>query len=452
MERGDFEDQWKKAFEDGEVEPSDQAWSAIEGQLIAAENKEMRGKVVFYQRLAAASLIFAALMSAMGFYYWRSGSQAVETLAALNRPQNTIEPDQHQTATVLKNNLPDNNTRSLTVMDRTGNPQSEKSMKSGTSVTTSDESPATPFYAVVAAQPSKMESTLPEVLPYDQLAGKAMSAEQPLVMAESPVINKPEEEIQAPELADPVTDELKKENETKRSKEALWAALNLSAGNYTPGGIGGSTSPIGPQQTAIIARGISPINTQAPVGSAYSVGFGIGKRVAGRWMVLSGLNYINESLGYTSNQVATSPTQTQAYLKNLASANAGSTVTFTSPYQINSVLEFVSIPVQAGYLILDRKLGFQVNAGVASDFLLRSTLQDQSGQAAKQSQGPGDESPYRSVNFAGLLSTELSLRLSSLYRISVVPGIRYMLNPATKSGTSNPYVTDIGFRFRYILK
>jgi hypothetical protein len=158
---------------------------------------------------------------------------------------------------------------------------------------------------------------------------------------------------------------------------------------------------------------------------------------------------LNQTSGYTSN----SSSQGQAYLANFGTLKSASSVTFTNPYPINSVLEFISVPVQAGYLIVDHKVGLQMNAGVSTDFLLRNTLQDPSGQVGSYSQNAGADSPYRSVNWAGLVSTELSYRLASQYRVSIVPGVRYFFNPAFKSGSSDhPYVTDIGFRFRYILR
>ncbi len=190
--------------------------------------------------------------------------------------------------------------------------------------------------------------------------------------------------------------------------------------------------------------------SRSGLGTSRSVGVTIGKHVTRRWVILGGINYLTQTSGYTSN----SSNQGQAYLASYGSLKPASAVTFTNPYPINSVLEFVAVPVQAGYLIVDRKLGLQMNAGISTDFLLRNTLQDPTGQVSGFSQGAGTDSPYRFVvNWAGLISTELSYRLARQYRVSIVPGIRYLFNPVFKSGTADhPYVTDIGFRFRYILR
>ncbi len=127
----------------------------------------------------------------------------------------------------------------------------------------------------------------------------------------------------------------------------------------------------------------------------------------------------------------------------------------TTPYNITSENEFVSVPVQAGYLFIDRKMGLQLNSGVSTDFFIRNTLSDPSGQRQSYSQSAGQDSPYRSVTFSGLLNSEVSYKLSNRYRVAVVPGFRYSFSPVLKStsgSSGNPFVWDVGFRFRYIFK
>jgi hypothetical protein len=115
-------------------------------------------------------------------------------------------------------------------------------------------------------------------------------------------------------------------------------------------------------------------------------------------------------------------------------------------------MEIVSIPVQAGYMIVDRRLGWQINAGVSSDFFLKNILEDKSGQRERFTQSAGSESPYRSVNWSGLMNTEVSYRIGNHYRLSLVPGVRYSFNSILKDPTDNgrPIVLDVGFRFKYL--
>ena len=131
-----------------------------------------------------------------------------------------------------------------------------------------------------------------------------------------------------------------------------------------------------------------------------------------------------------------------------------SVVAVSSPYEINSVNEYLSVPIQAGYLLVDRKIGLQLNSGFSTDFFMQNTLTDKSGQMASFSSNAGNDSPYRTVSWAGLLGTELSYKIAAQYRISIAPGLRYSLNSVLKSdaASTNPLVWDVGFRFRYIIK
>ena len=92
MERK-FEEEWRKAMEGAEVQPSEEAWLAMQSELIAAENQKMKHKVLFYQRLAAASVLLALLLGALGFYSWRNNSAGKADpadLSQLNQTENDI--------------------------------------------------------------------------------------------------------------------------------------------------------------------------------------------------------------------------------------------------------------------------------------------------------------------------------------------------------------------------
>ena len=99
--------------------------------------------------------------------------------------------------------------------------------------------------------------------------------------------------------------------------------------------------------------------------------------------------------------------------------------------------------------MVNRQVGLQFNAGVASDFFIKNSLVNPSGQLASSS----ENSSYQSLNWTALMSTELSYKVSTHYRVSLVPGMRYAFNSIlipTVGSSINPLVWDVGFRFRYI--
>jgi hypothetical protein len=243
----------------------------------------------------------------------------------------------------------------------------------------------------------------------------------------------------------------------KKTEENLWASVNATTGNYSPSGSFNTTSATSFYQNSNVSSLQSNYSTLASKGSAYSFGMNVGKRISERWVLQGGVSYLNQAIGYTSNTAVIDGNNNRlasvADYSNKDLANA-TIVTLITPYQLNSVSQFVSVPIQAGYLLVDRKVGLQFNSGVATDFFVLNTLTDKSGQLERYSEGPGESSPYRSLNWSALMSSELSYKLGKQYRVSLAPGLRYSFSPVLKSGSnsSTPLIWDLGFRFRYIFK
>jgi len=125
----------------------------------------------------------------------------------------------------------------------------------------------------------------------------------------------------------------------------------------------------------------------------------------------------------------------------------------TAPYSVNNNVQFVNVPMQAGYLVVNKKIGVQLNAGISTDLFLQNTITPEGGSLEKSTQGAGDSSPYRTVNFSGLVGTELTYKFGAHYRLALNPGLRYPMNSIYKSSTgveAAPLTFDVGLRFRYI--
>jgi len=262
-----------------------------------------------------------------------------------------------------------------------------------------------------------------------------------------------------------LADEEKKyasEQKTKISgSERLWTSVGFAAGAFNANNPNVTPAP----SNSFYNMNANSVNTAAKQskasGTSYSLGVSMGTMISERWVVQGGINYLTQSSDYTANSVVVidnnysslKAESVNAFTGQLADASSQPKVAQTFPYNVNNNVRFVSVPVQAGYLLLNKKFGVQLNAGVSTDLFLQNTITPDGGGVTKTTQGRGDDSPYRSLNFSGLMGTELSYRLGSKYRLSLNPGLRFPFNSVYKESTgidATPLTFDVGLRFRYI--
>jgi hypothetical protein len=242
------------------------------------------------------------------------------------------------------------------------------------------------------------------------------------------------------------SEELKKEE--SNDTEKLWTSVGFAAGSFNTVNSTASTSQ------SFAMNNVASQQAKAS-GSSYTVGLSMGTRVSKRWIVQGGVNYMTQSSDYTSNAVGASAdfANFSAPAVNSIMSEADSRIVPTAPYTINSSLRYVSIPLQAGYMIVNKRFGVQLNGGVSTDMFLQNTLTPESDNVSKTTQGSGENSPYRTFNFSGLVGTEFSYKFGQHYRLALNPGIRYPFNSIYKSDqpiTAMPLTFDVGLRFRYI--
>jgi hypothetical protein len=254
-------------------------------------------------------------------------------------------------------------------------------------------------------------------------------------------------------------------DEEEFAPEKLWTSVGFSAGSFNTINSSVSNSSGGSMMMADARKDAvdKVANQQAKAsGSSYSVGVSLGTRISSRWVLQGGVNYMTQASDYTASAVGTadyenfqapSVNSIMSADKLSMSAEALSNVVPTAPYNVNNSLQFVSVPVQAGYLLVNRKVGVQLNGGLSTDLFIQNTITPEGENLEKETKSNGSDSPYRTVNFSGLVGTELTYRFSKHYRLALNPGLRYPLNSIYKSDqpvTAAPLTFDIGLRFRYI--
>jgi hypothetical protein len=489
MERRNFEDAMKDAFQGAEKSPTDNVWTNIELELERAETGKIKRRLLFYQILAAASVSFAVLMAGVGYYALNSNN--TQSVIANNgqsqvKPENGAgnagvqQPGGNDTA---GNQLSENQAQGIESSDPSIIQENKTKGYAGASRAGQISNPSTSGNS--GQHISNNEATSDFLMPHDAngltqndaaaIAGAEDNSDflaqrqLPALYTLKPVtITITKEES----IADPVALMMlqladreramgeEKEKPNKINGESLWTSVGFSAGGYNAGhaNISQNSAASNVNFANAVAFNNSVSNQTAASGVSYSFGMVVGKRLAGRWVIQSGLNYMNNSVDYTSNQVVRSQDFKNfkaATLSDLRSpAQADNTVLQNvAAHDVNSSLEYLSIPVQAGFIAVDHKIGVQFNAGVATDLFIQNTINPEGSAIETIQIERGSESIYRSTNFSGLLNTELSYRFASRYRLSLNPGLRYPFNSIFKDEwgiSSTPLIFDVGVRFRYI--
>lgn len=493
LEDRKFEDEWKQAFADAEGDVNQSVWTNIDAKLANAESGAMKKRVLFYQWLAAASVVLA--MVAGGFLLLQTNAEnqrSISTITAktekagdssnlntgnpieLSPKRNSLSADSEPASSKLttlteskatfRNNAVNTQAQQTTKLkvraetkaDLTAridkaneitsvatnrNDESQK----GANANIHSETSVTPIAETTSqVVPSELKSRKATIAASEAIlqVEKSASTADTTRLIESPI--KIAQNNPAPE---PETQIASKEEPS----ENWWASLNGSAGSYTTGSATGSPA-LQSNTGGLNFQNGSTGTTNARAGTAFSYGVNVGKRIAPRWVIMSGIGYMTQSINYPSSSAVFSFNQAQAFMADISRTSASPSVSVAS-YELTSVNEFVTIPLQAGYLLVNQKVGLQLNAGIASDLFLRNTLSDPAGTLSSNSQSAGESSTYKTVNWSGLVGTELSYRISTHYRISVIPGMRYSFGSILKSnvnGSLTPLIWDVGFRFKYI--
>ncbi len=471
-----FEGPWRNAFDGAEVTPSPAAWQMIDVQLLHTENIFIKKRVVFYQRMAAAAV--GLLFLATG-YFIMSRSNIGEDSVLTNKeagksdsinPTSQLRSDQNSEISKTsdqKNELHEagngelgkQNPSTKALFRNSGNPIQSMSVANLLGKTDSIN--------LIGNVNMKEEMTNGKATYSKRRSvfdSESISAITLLEMNILPLQFKPNDYSIAYRLADlkPAVNKSKKKTILP---ERNWASVGLSAGNYLP-----STSPGELAQTSMGYN--SPFtapqkNVPATIkeeklrpGTSTSFAVSAGKRIFKRWILQGGFSYMNQSSSTHASTIEVAPANQLSELNvrtyddySNAATNA---VTYATPHEIKSTSQFISIPLQAGYMVMDRKFGIQLNGGVAPDFFLRSSLYDQGAQTTNIGSVSGSNETYRKVSLAGLGGLEMSYRFSRHYRVSLAPGFRYSFTPVYKKeyslSSAKQFVADIGIRVRYLFQ
>ncbi len=453
MENQRFEESFKNAFEGAEATPSEKVWTNVELALEKASGGKMKRRLLMFQLLAAASTVFAL---GIGGVYYLNSTKPVST----EQEKSIAQVELNDTESSVRV-APDTNTNDLQVNEAPLQASTNMAVQQVPAGATTNKQKGTvtePNRINTVTVQKRISANNSNSLTEEDIAPVQIAARTNVVRVSSTNYRLPVQKPMLVLLPEPenqpdagmlllaqlqdVEKKYQQEDKKHNVNEKLWTALGMSAGAYDPN----MSSAV----STLSVNGRSAVS-DASVGTTYAIGLSMGTRLSKRFVLQGGVSYLTQNADFTS---ATTTSHGFAALNEYANSfKLDAQTMVAAPYRVNSSLQFISVPIQAGYVLVDQNFGIQLNGGVATDLFLQNTLTPEDDHYQKVTQSAGSDSPYRTVNFSGLLGTEFSYKVARQYRVALVPGIRYSLNSLYKDdvGTKiNPVAYDVSLRFRYI--
>ncbi len=507
-EFSDFEKAWQQAFEQAEMPVGPDVWNNIDGHLANNEADKYKRKIIFYKWVAAASVVFAISLSVFNYHYNASKvnlADAENPLLQNNRTSTTepspkevyanrnndAEGDKINSADIKANGLAIQ--RDMSVRDE----RTESDIESNTGTKPSNASSNN--LALAQAKVSVEESAESQAGLHkgrsSQVTAESNNVGEELstVMSSSDterntialaiIQQRNAERIALPQEGQPYYMEhyaqlleppyiyaipgvkmLTKED--KPASKIMWAGLNVGSGIFDPHFENGSNyqPPTSPalSKTYAAARESPQAATyteNTSAGVSYSLGLNFGMRLNKKWVLQSGVQYAYKSASTNSTTYLRNnyDERIKPALTNATNTEAlnFSNASFTQEYDLLNSFEFATIPVKAGYLLVDRKVGLMLTAGVGADIFLSNTLSENNDRLDDVRMTSGSESPFRDVNFNGLVGAELFYKISRQYHLTLEPNYSIALSPITKSQSdfrSHPQTFGITAGLKYYWK
>ncbi|MEM9858530.1 MAG: hypothetical protein AAF843_14300 [Bacteroidota bacterium] len=497
-----FEDQWRNAFEDAEMSPSPAVWDKVELALANSANGKFKRRIIFFKLMAAASVAFALSIGGIGIYREFSLDNSANRISKQdNSTQNIYDLNTDESEEISQSKIEleakeksgfssDDNITKENVNDLVENDnvakaddklaqnevkghlfnQQEKKTNDGNISTSRDMKTALKAgeknitnNAVTDIQDQSAQKALAETLLVAEREtmvavssenGSAMDAPKKLekLMLKSESFSFADPEIKMVPWYSAVAP--KKANNVSTKK--LWAGLGMSGGSFDPGGSVSSTTPTAEVATfslnqddfALAGDFESPVIGKEEKGRLLNIGINVGAQLTRRWIIQSGVTLIDRTTTNTSN-VAENTGMSFRAVNSASELSNSPGINIIDTYEIDNSYRFISIPVQAGYLLIDRKFGLTLLGGVSNDLFINKSVDSDNSGFQEFDSGEG----ISRYNLSALMGTELGYQLGKHYIIALTPQIRQAINTTTISGEDvRPTFFEVGFRFKYLLK
>jgi hypothetical protein len=446
-----FENQWNAAFDGAEMTPSEHVWVSIDGALANQEAGVFKKRMLFFKWVAAASVTIA--LATVSVLFIQNNQTDLVVLEAINGIENSE---------LITNELP---------KDKNDIPQSESSTEIANAInnsikkkgnnekTTENQNNLIPSLKVDVQEEENSSLTLSNI-EANQLAllpsnenkiDKTRFSFNRLTAKQLRTI-----EVENPTLPDElygVAQAYAIEIIKEKYDFSLSAGLSVASGNFDP-----NTTKSGTDQSFSLAADLSENITSEPnklflqtneeslsSGSSISAGLDFNGRISPKVVISSGVHFLKNNSTFNSNLIVSDANTGETYalssdeLSNSSFQNTLSTGSFSaqnSESNFNNEFQYVSIPLKAGYVLLDKKFNIILNSGLSTNFLLSASQQNFDGQTQLYPSETSFKEGYRPVYFNFLSSIAFGYNIQKKYILSIEPSYSQALTDFTKSANT----------------
>ncbi|MEM9324925.1 MAG: outer membrane beta-barrel protein [Bacteroidota bacterium] len=434
---GQFEADWREALRDAQMEPPKAVWQELDQALTHAELVAIKKRLATYKWATIAAIVFAliaamiALTSRYDFSLGDAPGDIVMLPKGYQSPEDQFLEGKYAGYAILRSSPP--------------NPQWP--------ATSQREVRATTRQASVVRD----DDTLPLVVA-DESSRYADSREIHPVVARREVAPFSGETIDPSDWWVQRVPDYRYYRPT-RDKEELapanrkfWAALNLGTGYYNPNYQGDAqldfvNEIFASEGEAGKQSDIPELSESMKGGASYMLGFNMGMNVTRRWSLEGGMQYSLQGARSLSNLILESDkfNRAMALSSEVIGVNAVTaltedalTVLSADETELNNTFQFVTLPLQAGYLLVDRRMSVRINGGLAANLYLGNTIGGTDRVSGVEISR--ENSPYRAVSLGTITGVEFGYRIFDQFHLSIEPVYQRSLQSLTKS--SSNFVTN----------
>lgn len=438
--RQDFENQWRERFEGAEMSPPPKLWVAIEGQLAKDELVSVKKKNSQYKWMAAASILLATLS---GVFYLQSRIYSAQQLV-----QQDISEVNQKVEQVLEADRPSRIDQEIKQQPRAESLQL---------VTDHQKTTVRKTTVILPVETEENPSSTFDEDGNNRLLAIADGHDFSKVQSRN-INYVPEVKNQQLDKIYGVPD-LSAAEMLKQDYDRLWAGVSFGAGTFDPGFNQGMASASADRSFADAEAQVSSPDFSS--GSSVAGGVNLGKRISKRLVLSSGLHYSAFSTGSAESQIFLDDSSNDFALaynsedkfaeaaEDVDVMNVSNVTSPTATITMNNEYQYLTIPVKAGFIVLDSRLNLVVNTGFSSNILMNASL-----ASDELNTTMNDSGNYQSMYFNWLSSVELGYRLLDKYQVSLEPTYNMAINDFTNNshqstGRPTNFGMSIGFRYDF---